>query len=313
MRTLENSPPQRFAQPPSVPARRISTDEQAVRVAREMADAFSVHAASRDRDRHLPWDEIDQFSASGLWAITVPKKYGGAGVSFRTLAEVIATISAADPSLGQLPQNHFGLINNLLLTGSEDQKRRLLSKVLDGYRFGNAFSEANSKFVTKISTRIEFENGQAYLNGEKSYCTGALFAHIVSVAAVDATNRTFIAFIPRDSAGLSVMDDWDAFGQRTTASGKVVINNVVVPVADVLPVWRAYTRPTADGPVSQLLHAAVDTGIGRGAFLEALSVAHSARPWVDSGLDHAGSDPLSHSLIGDLAWRLRATESPRVS
>jgi hypothetical protein len=45
-------------------------------------------AAQRDRERLLPWTELDTFVASGLWAITVPKALGGAGVSAGTLAEV---------------------------------------------------------------------------------------------------------------------------------------------------------------------------------------------------------------------------------
>ena len=54
--------------------------------------------------------------------ITVPKAYGGAGVSFATLAEVIAIISAADPSLRQLPQNHLAALDAIRVTASEEQK-----------------------------------------------------------------------------------------------------------------------------------------------------------------------------------------------
>ena len=49
---------------------------------------------------------------SGLWAITVPKAYGGAGVSYATVARVIQTVSAADPSIGQIPQNHLDAIDH---------------------------------------------------------------------------------------------------------------------------------------------------------------------------------------------------------
>lgn len=72
----------------------------------------------------MPIAEIDSFSQSGLWAITVPKAYGGAGVSNVTLAEVVATVAAADGSLGQIPQNHFYMVEALRLSGSEEQKRR---------------------------------------------------------------------------------------------------------------------------------------------------------------------------------------------
>jgi len=299
----------RIAAAPREPARVIRSDAEAIEVARHLAEDFAREAVERDRLRRLPWDELERFSQSGLWAITVPQAYGGAGVSWVTVSEVIATVSAADPSLGQLPQNHFGVVNNLLLTGSEAQKQAYFAKVLAGYRFGNAFSEAKSKQVTAFETRVQFDGDRVRLNGEKAYCTGALFAHIVPVAGVDEQQRPFIAFVPRDAHGLTIINDWDGFGQRITASGRALVDDVTVPAGDVIPAWKAYDQPTADGPVSQIIQAAVDTGIARGAFAATLEVARQARPWPDSGLEHGWQDPHSQALIGDLAWRLAAAEA----
>jgi len=103
-------------------AHRIASDQEALTVARELAAEFAQEAAQRDRERRLPAKELDRFSGSGLWGITVPKAYGGAGVSFATLAEIIAIISAADPNLGQLPQNHLAALDAIRVTASEEQK-----------------------------------------------------------------------------------------------------------------------------------------------------------------------------------------------
>jgi len=294
---------------PRRPAHIIRSDAEAIEVAQRVAEDFAQEAALRDRERRLPWDELERFSESGLWAISVPKAYGGAGVSYVTLSEVIAIISAADSSLGQLPQNHFGVLSNLGLTGGEEQKQRYFAKVLQGYRFGNAFSEARSQYVTTFQTQIRFDGDTAVLDGEKAYCTGALFAHIVPVAGVDEVGHVHIALVPRDAAGLTVIDSWDGFGQRITASGQVRIDGVRVPAIDVVPAWKAYDQPTSDGPISQIIQAAVDTGIARGAFAETLRVARQARPWVDSGLQHGWQDPLGQALVGELAWRLQAAEA----
>ena len=269
--------PEQAGSAPRRPAHIIRSDAEAIEVAQRLAEDFAREALERDRDRRLPWAELERFSDSGLWAITVPQSHGGAGVSYRTLTEVVAIISAVDSSLGQLPQNHFGVLNNLLLTGSEAQKTEYLAKVLAGYRFGNAFSEAKSKTVTAFETRIRFDGDSAVLDGEKAYCTGALFAHIVPVAGVDELNRPFVAFVPRETPGLQVIDSWDGFGQRITASGKVLLDGVRVAARAVIPAWKAYDQPTADGPVSQIIQAAVDTGIARGAFAETLRVARLAR------------------------------------
>src|ERR1700710_347831 len=120
---------------------RITGDAQALASARRLADAFAPGAAARDRERLLPWDELDLWSESGLGGITVPREYGGADVSFATLAEVFVILCTADPALGQIPQNHFGMLGVLREIGSAAQKARLYGEVMAGRRLGNAGPE----------------------------------------------------------------------------------------------------------------------------------------------------------------------------
>lgn len=294
---------------PTSAAHIISNDEEALASAQALAAVFAPDAGERDARRHLPQADIERFSDSGLWAITVPQAFGGAGVSFRTLAEVVRRISVADPSLGQLPQNHYGVIDLLLQTGTPEQQADYFAKVLQGQRFGNAFSESASAHAGRFETRIRFRRDHVVLDGEKAYATGALFAHIVPVSAVDEDGRIFVALVPRDAPGLSVLDTWDGFGQRITASGTARIEAVKVPLEAVLPAYQAYDRPTADGPVSQLIQAAIDAGIAAAAFQDSLRHARQARPWIDSGQTHGHEDLFSQAIIGDLSWQLHAAEA----
>ncbi|KHL71833.1 hypothetical protein PpSQ1_24145, partial [Pseudomonas putida] len=59
----------------------ITSDTQALAVAEQVAQQLRRDSALRDRERRLPHAELDLFSQSGLWAISVPKAFGGAGVS----------------------------------------------------------------------------------------------------------------------------------------------------------------------------------------------------------------------------------------
>ena len=92
-------------------ARDIASEDEAIATAHRLADIFAKDAALRDREGLLPIDELDAFSQSGLWGINVPKAYGGLGASYVTVANVFRIIAAADPSLGQLPQNHFCIVD----------------------------------------------------------------------------------------------------------------------------------------------------------------------------------------------------------
>ena len=188
-------------------AHRIASDQEALAVARELATEFAEEAAQRDRERRLPARELDRFSGSGLWGITVPKAYGGAGVSFATLAEAIAIISAADPSLGQLPQNHLAALDAIRVTASEEQKLLWFGRALQGYRLGNAFSEAKSKHVGAFETTVKRDGDSFVVNGEKFYATGALFAHFIHIGAVDENGYVHLAIAPRDPCVDSRLND----------------------------------------------------------------------------------------------------------
>ena len=136
-----------------------------------------------------------------------------------TLAKVIEIISAADPSLGQIPQNHLGVVAAIRTVSEPAQQKLLFGEVLKGMRFGNAFSEFGRKRAADFETQFEDPGDHVVVNGRKFYATGALLAHLVPIVALDDEGRAWYAIADRDAPGLTVIDDWSSFGQRTTLSG----------------------------------------------------------------------------------------------
>ncbi|WP_426246153.1 SfnB family sulfur acquisition oxidoreductase [Pseudomonas sp. TWR3-1-1] len=288
----------------------LHSDAEALKVAHELAAVLKRDSALRDRERRLPHDELELFSHTGLWGISVPKAYGGAGVSNTTLAQVIALISAADSSLGQIPQNHFYALEVLRVNGRPQQKQRLYAQVLAGERFGNALAELGTKNAHERTTHLAKAEHGFRITGRKFYATGALYAQRIPTLVVDDDGVQHLAFVPRDSEGLSIIDDWSGFGQRTTGSGSVVLDNVFAAAEDVVPFQSAFERPTTVGPLAQILHAAIDTGIARAAFEDALHfVRTKTRPWIDATTDIASEDPLTLKSFGHLSVRLSAAEA----
>src|SRR5271166_4307535 len=78
----------------------IRSDEEAIRVAQALAADFALDASGRDQKRRLPYEEIERYSLSGIWGITVPKEYGGADVSGSLLRRSLR--------LSQQPTLHWG-------------------------------------------------------------------------------------------------------------------------------------------------------------------------------------------------------------
>ncbi|MGW0503568.1 acyl-CoA dehydrogenase family protein [Micromonospora sp. NPDC003241] len=319
----------------------IRTDEEAVEVARKLAAVLADEAGVRDRERRLPEPEVAELSASGLLGITVPAEFGGAEVSVATLTEVFRTLAAADASLAQIPHSHVVFLQALRLQGTEEQQRRYFAAALAGQRFANAQSERGGRTVADDATTLRRRTDGGYvLHGEKFYCTGALFADWLVVRAVLADPAEpdapaapdgpaasggpgasggpaasggppakVLAYLPRDTPGVTVRDDWDGMGQRTTASGTVLLEQVAVDETQVVPYTPIFGAATTYGARAQVLHAALDTGIARGALDAAVAQVARARPWFESGVDRAADEPLLIQQAGELEILVRGAEA----
>jgi SfnB family sulfur acquisition oxidoreductase len=295
---------------PDRPAHVITSEAEAIAVASRLAGEFARDAALRDREALVPVAQVEAFSQSGLWGIRVPRRHGGLEASYVTVTEVIKLISAADPSLGQIPQNHLAVCEHIALDGPEALQRDLFAAVLRGLRFGNATSESGGKHVGAMQTSFVEDGDDVIVNGSKFYSTGALVAHVVPIAATNQDGRVFILFADRDAPGLEVVNDWSSFGQRTTASGTVRLNGVRVPKSRIVPAHQAFERPTAAGPISQIIQAAVDAGIAKGTIADTIAfVRTKARPWIDSGQDTAAEDHFTIAAVGDMEIKLHAAEA----
>lgn len=291
-------------------ARILRTDNEALQAAHELAQAAREHAAQRDQQRKLPCSLVEQFTHSGLGSISIAREFGGPQVSFVTLAEVFAIISAADPALGQIPQNQVGILNLISSTATQTQKQQLFTSVLQGWRIGNAGPERGSKNTLDLKARITADGDEFVISGQKFYSTGALFAHWIAVKALNEDGKQVIAFVRRGTPGLRVVDDWSGFGQRTTASGTVLLNAVRVEAALVVDNWRLNETPNIQGAVSQLIQAAIDLGIARGAIADAISfVRERSRPWIDAKVQRNRDDPYVIADIGKLHIELHAAEA----
>jgi SfnB family sulfur acquisition oxidoreductase len=295
---------------PAEPARVLTSEAEAIAVAARLAADFVQGASDRDLTRRWPVAELDAFSQSGLWSINVPKRWGGPELSYAVVAKVIEIISAADPSLGQIPQNHLGVVAAIRTVSDEAQQALLFGEVLKGARFGNAFSEFGSKRAADFATRFVDAGDHVVVNGAKFYATGALLAHLVPIVALDGEGRAWYAIAERDAPGLTVIDDWTSFGQKTTLSGTVRLEDVKVPKTHLVPGYKGYDRPTADGAIFQIIQAAVDAGIAQAAINDTIAfVRTKSRAWIDSGLEHAWQDPYTIQAVGDLTLRLHAAQA----
>ncbi|POA90126.1 acyl-CoA dehydrogenase family protein [Pseudomonas protegens] len=293
---------------PVTPVRVLGSEAEAIAVAREIATEIAAIAADSQANGQLPRRQAQLLSDSGLTAIGVPKAFGGLGASVATIVETVRLISVADGGVGQLLQIHNVMLRGIFNGYPDAVRDRLVSDVLAGKRLGNALAEVGGKNKFALKTRIERRaDGKLILNGSKFYSTGSYLAEWISLTAASEDGGAGV-LLNRNAPGLTLVDDWHAFGQQNSVSGTVLFDNIELDEDFVSPRKGPMKRTGLTFP--QILHAAIDTGIAAGALGAAVDyLKQHARPWVESGVDHASEEPHIIKQIGEYAVALRAAES----
>ena len=284
----------------------IKNDQDAINAAYQVADFALEERNVRDQTRTLPFAEIEQFSQKGLGGLRIPKQYGGAYVSNKTLARVFRILNKADSSIGQIPQNQISLLYLIDLMGTEAQKQFIFQEILAGKRLANGGPERHTKDSKTLNTILSIENGHYYLQGEKFYSTGSSFAHWLAIKAIHPEGHVVLVLVDREAQGVEVIDDWDGFGQRTTSSGSVRLNHVEIDPFLIFDERILTAAPTYRGAYSQLLQVAIDVGIAEAAFEDTLATVKKARPIVDAQVEKASFEHYTLQEVGKLQIQLEA-------
>ncbi len=276
----------------------IKNDHDAINAAYHVADFALEGRNQRDQQRVLPLAEIDLFSQRGLGGIRIPKQYGGAFVSNKTLAHVFRIVNKADSSVGQIPQNQIALLNMIQIMGTEQQKKFLYSEILKGKRLANGGPERHTKDTKTLATTLTIENGRYFVDGEKFYSTGSSFAHWLAIKAIHPEGHVVLTIVDRTTDGVEVIDNWNGFGQRTTSSGTVKLQHVEVDPLLIFDERLLGNQPSYRGAYSQLMQVAIDVGIAEAAFADTLTAIHKARPVVDAQVEKASFEHYTLQEVG---------------
>ncbi|BBH70221.1 acyl-CoA dehydrogenase [Actinoplanes sp. OR16] len=245
----------------------------------------------------------------------MPQADGGSGLPLSVAGDVLRRLARGDSNLAQLVLAHFVLLDVASLASGPELRQTLHRVATGGGWIGNATAERGTAHVFDRRTSLRRDaDGTATLNGRKYYATGALASSIFGVAAnLDGDSaHPVIAFVRPGDAGVTIDGDWSAFGQRSTASGSVHLDDVPVPWTDVIDLGVQPADPPRSpvGAYDQLLHAAIDVGIARAALEDgAAFIRDRSRPWVESGVDRVADEQLVQHRLGRLRALVAALEA----
>ena len=220
---------------------------EAAVVARLIADLRTmekegiIDSARFDADEAVSEEVLQAFAAAGLFGLTIPKEYGGLGLSNSGYARVFGEVASIDASLGVIVGVHGGLGSKaIILYGNEEQKRMYLPRLAKGEIFaayGLTEPETGSDAQNLKTTAVPNADGSGWvLNGRKIWIgLGHRAGVIATFAMTDAerdgemTRRPTAFLIRPDMPGFVVEDTERKMGIRGSSQARLLYDNLQVP------------------------------------------------------------------------------------
>jgi acyl-CoA dehydrogenase len=190
------------------------------------------------RDNEIPADIVQMMRERGYFGWSIPREYGGAGMTTEELALANMELSKAATAFRARAGTNTGIgAESIIQDGTPEQKQAWLPKLASGEVTGclaltepDAGSDATA---LKASATPAMEGGAQHwrINGTKRYITNAPIAELFTVFARtdpdDLSHRGISAFlIPRHTAGLSTGPEHRKMGQSGSPGSEVYLEDV---------------------------------------------------------------------------------------
>ena len=200
-----------------------------------------------DATRTIPEEVIDELFRMGIFAMKVPKQYGGLGLSQVNYNRVMMRIASYCASTAVLVSAHqsIGVPQPLKLFGTEEQKAKYFPRFRQHAISAFALTEPGvgsdpSKMTTTAT--LSADKTHYLVKGEKLWCTNGPIADVMVVMVrtapriVNGREKTQITalILEKDMPGIEVVHRCDFMGIRGIQNGLIRFNDVKVPVGNVL-------------------------------------------------------------------------------
>lgn len=197
-------------------------------------------AEELDRTNTFPRHLWPKLGAMGYLGVTAPEQYGGADMGYLAHVLCMEEISRASGSVGLSYGAHSNLcVNQIVLNGTEEQKKRYLPKLISGEHLGAlAISEVQAgSDVSAMSLKAEEKEDHYILTGNKMWITNGPQADVLVVYAKTSPfdKKNLTAFIiEKTFPGFSTAQKLDKLGMRGSDTCELVFNQCRVPKANVI-------------------------------------------------------------------------------
>ncbi|HEX9427038.1 MAG TPA: acyl-CoA dehydrogenase family protein [Candidatus Polarisedimenticolia bacterium] len=195
-----------------------------------------------DRAAVFPTAVVNGLKELGMFGLTIPEAYGGAGLPITSYCRVMEEVCHSCAATATIVGAHLGIgSKGLVLYGNEEQKKRFLPAVARGDLLcAYALTEPTSgSDAASLKTRAVWDESRRVfvLNGGKRYITNGGHAGLFTVfarATVNGANKISAFIVTRDLPGVSTGKEEDKLGLKGSSTTDLILENVPVPEANLL-------------------------------------------------------------------------------
>jgi alkylation response protein AidB-like acyl-CoA dehydrogenase len=218
-------------------------------LSQDLLERCRQRAAGYDRENCFFQEDFEELKDAGYFLMTVPEELGGYGMRLHDVAQQTRRLAQhAAPTALACNMHHYwvGLAADLWRAGDRSCEW-LLRDAAAGEIFAAGHAEPGNDLPLLLSTtKAEKVPGGYRFNGRKSFGSLSPVWTRLGLHGMDASNpqapQIVHAFLPRDTAGVTIKQTWDVLGMRATCSEDTLLENVFVPdkyIARVLPAGAA--------------------------------------------------------------------------
>ncbi|MET4133802.1 acyl-CoA dehydrogenase [Porphyrobacter sp. MBR-155] len=212
--------------------------EQLQRYVRERLLPAEKQIIETDR---IPEDIVREMREMGLFGLTMPEEFGGAGMNIQQYTRTIRELSYAMPCYRSITSINIGMVCSALKNGgTEEQKAEWLPRLAAGEIACFGLTEPGSGSDSAAMQTMAVRSGNGWvLNGTKRYITNAPYADVALIMARTSKealpkNAHVSAFlVPMDTPGITVGKPDKKMGQAGSHIADIIMDNVHLP-ADAL-------------------------------------------------------------------------------
>ncbi|WP_036508022.1 acyl-CoA dehydrogenase family protein [Nocardia aobensis] len=267
-------------------------------------------AAARESARDYAFAEVRALAETRIALTGIAREDGGAGGSLRAVADLVIAIARADSSVAQALRSTFLTAHRVASRPDLPQRDLTLQRLRAGDLFAGTANERTGGASGQTNATARRSGDDWIVDGEKYYSTGGLYASWFSTQARTEDGTVLRFTVPVDRAGVERLDDFDAVGQRLTASGTTCFTNALVYAHEVTETETDEPDNPWQGSFAQLYLAAVEAGVAARAFDDAVVfVREKARPIKHSSASASVDDPYVRQTVGRIAARAQAARA----